>query len=123
MDEVVRTLRDTVRSQEIVEAAFAEVACNRKYAFQAFVANVDSVLARYSKKLAPRTVPCYTDSDLDQLMRRSFAIRLRRLRRDAFHYIYLFIFRVLLGHARPETKDYYNFRLGAWLRAVRQRLG
>lgn len=123
MEEVVRTLRDPIRSQEIVEIAFVEVACNPKYGFQAFVANFDSVLTQHGKNFSPRTVPCYTDSDLDRLMRRSFATRSRRLRRDAFHYIHLFFFRVLLGHARPETKDYYKLRLRGWLRAVKQRLG
>jgi len=123
MAEIVRTLKDPIRSETIVEAAYTEVACNPAYGYQAFVTKVDSVLLRETTGFAPRAVPCYSDSELNLIKSRSVAIHLRRLRRDAIQYIYVFIFRFLLGHAQRETKEFYKWQAKKWLRVVKQWFG
>jgi hypothetical protein len=105
MAEVVAVLRDPARMQEIVDAAYREVACNPRNSFAALSSTVDAVLSGTVGTRPHRSIVPYTDLEFAQFARGGAASRRRRMQRRVVTYGHLIVFRYVLRLAPPQWRD------------------
>jgi hypothetical protein len=115
MAEVVAVLRDAVRAQTIVDAAYREIALDEAYSFAAHVRRVDDVLAAEVRGAAAAG---YASEEWARLARPSLSYRLHALRRRLWVAAYRGLFRGLLGRAPLDMRDRVQRRLKRWLRPL-----
>jgi hypothetical protein len=107
--EVVTVLRDQRRAQDIVDAAYRDVALNPVYSFAAHVARVDTLLARARPEREVR--PGYTAADWAILSRPDLRSRWRWWRRRMKTTSHRLLFAKVLGHLPLEERDRIHWRL------------
>lgn len=110
--EVVTALADTERVNEIIEAAYREVACNPRNTFKAFVEKFDDAIASSFRIEQRALLPYLTDDEFEKLSTPGWRLRCRWIKRRIIESAYRFLFADLLGRARPETRE----KVHAWLR-------
>ncbi len=110
--EVVAVLKDAARAQQIIEAAYREVACNPSNMFQALVDQFDEVLEKTLRPDQLATLAALGDREFAALSALGLVARRRRITRHIIEFSYRFLFSTLLGRARPETREIVQ----SWLR-------
>ena len=110
--DVIAVLKDESRANEIIEAAYREVACNPANTFQAFVDQFDKVITAAFVASQRAGLPPLDDREFVTLSSPSLAARRRWLTRRIVESSYRFLFSTLLGRAKPETRE----SVQAWLK-------
>lgn len=109
MAEVVAVLRDRGRAEQILDAAYCEVALNPAYSFAAHVGRVDALLAAAGREGEAR--PGYSPAEWAALSRPSLGSRWRWLRRRAKVVAHRLLFAGLFGRLPPEERDRIHRRI------------
>ena len=110
--EVVAVLKDSARALAIVDAAYQEVACNPRNSFRAFVAQFDETISAMIRPEQRASLPYLTNGEFKALSAPGWVARRRWATRRAIETSYRLLFSVLLGRAKPETRE----TVQAWLR-------
>lgn len=112
--EVIAVLKDASRAEQIIEAAYREVACNPNNTFQAFVDQFDKIIAS-AFNASQRAVLAYLDDlEFARLSSPGLATRRRWLTRRIVESSYRFLFSAVLGKSKPETRE----SVQAWLKTL-----
>jgi hypothetical protein len=110
--EVVAVLKDGTRARQIIEAAYCEVACNPQNMFQAFVDQFDGVIERTFRPDQKAALAALGNHEFAALSAPGWVARRRWVTRRIQELSHRFVFAILLGHARPETRE----TVQSWLR-------
>jgi hypothetical protein len=103
--EVVAVLKDAARASEIVEAAYREVACNPRNMFRALATQFDDALSSRFHPGQRAALPRLNIRDFDRLSAPGWIARRRWVTRRIIEMKNQFLYSVLLGRAKPETRD------------------
>jgi hypothetical protein len=112
--EVVAVIKDPVRATEIIETAYREVASNPDNTFRAFVAQFDEVISATFRPEQHAILPYLSDREFEMLATPGWSVRRRWATRRIIETSYRFLFSIVLGRARPETRDVVQ----AWLKSL-----
>jgi hypothetical protein len=110
--EVIAVLKDSARAEQIIEAAYREVACNPGNMFQAFVDQFDVVLEEAVRPDQLSTRAALEDHEFRASSAPDWVSRRRWMTRRIIEVCYRFLFSTLLGRASPETRE----TVQSWLR-------
>jgi len=110
--DVMAVLKDASRADEIIEAAYRDVACNPDNTFQAFVDQFDQVIGAGFVASRRAALPALDDREFATLSSPRLAARRRWLTRRIVESSYRFLFSTVLGRAKPETRE----SVQAWLK-------
>lgn len=120
--DVVDIIKDEKRAQQIIDAAFNEVACNPDNTFRAFVSVFDRVMTEaFRPQMAASSAPL-DDAQFAAMSSPGAVTRLRWFRRQIVEGSYRFLFSQVLGRARPETREAVQGWLKYFLRPLRSAL-
>jgi hypothetical protein len=111
MAEVVATLRDRRKAQDIVDRAFAEVALAEQNGYAALSDLFDRALAAAAQARAPRAAPAYSSAEFARLARPDFATRRRRVHRRLTGFLHRLVYRFVLAGVAPARRDRIQARL------------
>ena len=117
--EVVAILKDDMRAQQIIEAAYREVACNPRNMFQAFVDQFDGVIENAFRPDQKAARAALTDSEFAALSTPGWVARRRWITRRVIERSYRFLFSTMLRRARPETREIVQSWLHYLVRPLR----
>lgn len=117
--QIVDCLRDESRVREVTEAAYYEVAHDRRNSFVSMVEVFDDALeAELGERYAP-VLYSYTMQDLSALQMESKRINAGRHRkRKIFSWCYFFLFGKILGFTSEEFRDNVQKRLSLVLKPI-----
>jgi hypothetical protein len=110
--DVIAVLKDDARANEIVEAAYREVACNPRNTFRDFVAQFDKVMDQSLRPGQNAALARLDDREFAKLSVLGWVSRRRRVTRRITEWSYRFVFSTVLGRTRPETREIVQ----AWLK-------
>lgn len=122
MADVVAVLRDPVRAQAIVDAAYREVALNPDNQFQAHVNLVDRVLSEEHTARGKAIAQPYSASEFEAQLRQPYRVVLRRAMRVAITYGHYLLFRVIFGLLPESRRDVLSRQIGAALLKLNGRI-
>jgi hypothetical protein len=110
--EVVAVLKDGLRAQQIIDAAYREVACNPQNMFQAFVDQFDGVMEKAFRPDQRAALAPLGNHEFAASSAPGWVARRRWITRRILQLSHRLVFSVLLGRARPETRE----TVQSWLR-------
>lgn len=111
MAEVVAILRDRRRVEEIVECAYQEVALDPRWSFASFVSEVDNSIDAAIASRGMRAVAAYTVDEFAAKAAPDFNTVRRRAFRKVISWVYVFVFRTVLGGLAPAKRERAHRRL------------
>lgn len=111
MDEVVNAICDGELCDEMAERAFQEVALAKENSYEGFVKLVDDAMDHAFRSEMAASAEVYNELQFRRDVALDFMTLRRRALRAVLTYIHFVAFRVVLGWASPETRDWMHARL------------
>ena len=111
MDEVVEAICDGDLCDEMAECAYREVALAEQNAYEGFVKLVDDAMEKAFRPEMAAPAEAYSELQFRRDVALDFMTLKRRAWRSLLTYIHFVTFRVMLGWANPETRDWVHARL------------
>ncbi|GGD02497.1 hypothetical protein GTQ45_01430 [Pyruvatibacter mobilis] len=110
IDEVMAVLRNKAQAQQIIEAAWHDIACNPAYTMKAFVEEFDTLIDNSAGEHAPMKVG-YQDSEWTGLVRVEPNVVLSRFSQAIWVRVHRTVFRTLDRLLGPATVTKFKHRL------------